>query len=208
MAGLTARLYEPILGRLLGGVRRAGLALCPPRPGAKVVDVGCGTGEVLARYAVAGCRVAGLDASAGMLAEARRRLGPGALLITGEATALPFTTGTADLVMAMMLFHTLLPEDRPAALAEMARVAGGRGRVLIADYGPRREPGLRARLARGLAGAIERLAGHGGGVRSLRAAGGLAGLAPSAGMLVEAEWGAAGGAIAVTLLRPVGRPSR
>jgi hypothetical protein len=80
--------------------------------------------------------------------------------------------------------------------------------VLIADYGLGRAPGLGARFARHAAMALERLAGHGGGVRSLRAAGGLAGLAPSAGMLVEAESGAAGGAIAVTLLRPVGRPSR
>jgi len=208
MAGLTARLYEPILGRLLAGVRRVVLGLCPPRPGMEVVDVGCGTGSVLGRYAAAGCRVTGLDASPGMLAEARRRLGPGALLVTGEATALPFGTGTADLVTAMMLLHTLPEEERPAALAEMARVAGGRGRVLIADYGPRRAPGLGARLARGLAGAIEGLAGHGGGVRSLRAAGGVAGLAASAGMVVEAASAAAGGAIAVTLLCPISSPGR
>jgi ubiquinone/menaquinone biosynthesis C-methylase UbiE len=208
MAGLTARLYEPILGRLLGGVRRTALALGPPRPGMTVIDVGCGTGAMLARYAVVGCRVAGLDASPVMRAEARRRLGPGALLVTGDAGALPLADGEADLVMATMLFHTLPEESRPVALAEMARVAGSRGRVLIADYGLGRAPGLGARFARHAAMAIERLAGHGGGVRSLRAAGGLAGLAPSAGMLVEAESGAAGGAIAVTLLRPVGRPSR
>jgi len=170
--------------------------------------VGCGTGSVLGRYAAAGCRVTGLDASPGMLAEARRRLGPGALLVTGEATALPFGTGTADLVTAMMLLHTLPQEERPAALAEMARVAGGRGRVLIADYGPRRAPGLGAGLARGLAGAIEGLAGHGGGVRSLRAAGGVAGLAASVGMVVEAESAAAGGAITVALLRSIAPPGR
>ncbi len=204
MAGLGARLYEPILGRLLAGVRRAGLALCPPRPGMRVVDVGCGTGAVLARYAAAGCRVAGLDASARMLAEARRRLGPGALLAAGEATALPFAAGSADLVTAMMLLHTLPEKDRPVALAEMARVAGARGRVLIADYGPAQMPAFSALLSRCLAGAIEGLAGHGGGVRSLRAAGGVAGLAGPAGMVVRAESAAAGGAITVSVLLPVG----
>lgn len=206
MAGLGARLYEPILGRLLSGVRRAGLALCPPRPGMRVVDVGCGTGAVLARYAAAGCRVAGLDASASMLAEARRRLGPGALLAAGEATALPFADGSADLVTAMMLLHTLPEKDRPAALAEMARVAGARGRVLIADYGPARMPTFGARLSRSLAGAIEGLAGHGGGMRSLRAVGGVAGLAGRAGMVVRAESAAAGGAIMISVLLPIDPP--
>lgn len=203
MAGLAARLYEPILGRLLGGVRRAGLALCPPRPGMRVVDVGCGTGAVLARYAAAGGRVVGLDASGPMLAEARRRLGHGAWLAAGLATALPFADGSADLVTAMMLLHTLPEEDRLVALAEMARVAGTRGRVLVADYGPARLPAFGARLSRGLAGAIEGLADHGAGMRSLRAAGGVAGLAEQAGMAVEAETTAAGGIITVALLLPV-----
>jgi SAM-dependent methyltransferase len=208
MAGWAARLYEPVLGWLLEGVRRAALTLSPPRPGMKVIDVGCGAGAMLARYAAAGCRVAGLDASPDMLSEARRRLGPGARLATGEAAALPFATGTADLVMATMLFHTLPEEGRPATLAEMARVAGNRGRVLIADYGPGRAPGLGARFARCAATAIEGLAGHGPGVRSLRTAGGVAGLAAAAGMVVEAEAVAAGGAIVVAVLRPAALPNR
>ncbi len=208
MTDLAARLYEPVLGRLLAGVRRAGLALCPPRPGMMVLDVGCGTGAMLARYAAAGCRVAGLDASPGMLTEARRRLGPDALLAAGEAAVLPFAPGAADLVMATMVLHTLPADARVAALAEMARVAGSRGRVLIADYGPGRAPGLSARLARCVAGTIEGLAGHSGGVRSLELAGGAAGLAAAAGMTVQAESAAAGGAIAVTLLRPIAPPGR
>src|SRR4030042_5048357 len=172
MAGLGARLYEPVRGRRLAGVRRAGLGLCPPRPGRRVVDVGGGTGAVRARPAAARCRVAGLDASARMLAEARRRLGPGALLAAGEATALPFAAGSADLVTAMMLLHTLPEKDRPVALAEVARVAGARGRGLIADYGPAQMPAFSALLSRCLAGASEGLAGRGGGGRLLRAAGG------------------------------------
>jgi ubiquinone/menaquinone biosynthesis C-methylase UbiE len=173
-----------------------------------VIDVGCGAGGMLARYAAAGCRAVGLDASPDMLFEARRRLGPGVRLAAGDATALPFAAGTADLVTATMLLHTLPEGGRPAALAEMARVAGSRGRVLIADYGSRRAPGLAARFARGGAMAIEGLAGHGPGVRSLRAAGGVAGLATAAGMAVEAEAAAAGGAITVALLRPVTPPNR
>lgn len=206
LAGLTARLYEPLLGRMLEGVRRTVLALVPPGPGMTVVDVGCGSGEMLARYAAGGCRVAGVDVSPAMLAEARRRLGPGALLALGEATALPFPSGGAGLVLATMLIHGLPADARVAALREMARVAGEGGRVLVADHRPDRVRGARSWAARAVARTVERVAGHGPGVRALLAAGGVPGLAVQAGLRVEAEATAAGGAIAVTRLRPVVAP--
>jgi len=173
-----------------------------------VVDVGCGTGEMLARYAAAGCRVAGIDVSAGMIAEARRRLGPGALLAVGEATALPFPAGGAELVLATMLLHGLPGNARVPALREMARVAGEGGRVLVADHHPGRERGARPLVARGVARAVEFVAGHGPGVHSLLAGGGVPGLAAQAGLALEAAGTAAGGAISVARLRPVAPPGR
>jgi len=208
MAAFTARLYEPLLGRMLAGVRRTALGLVPPRSGMTVVDVGCGTGEMLSRYAAAGCRVAGIDVSAAMLAEARRRLGPGALLAAGEATALPFPSGAADLVLATMLLHGLPVQSRVAALAEMARVAGERGRVLVADHRAGQEPGVWPWVARSVARVVEGVAGHGPGVRSLLAAGAVPGLAASAGLVLEEEGTAAGGSIAVSRWRPVAPPGR
>ena len=207
-SGLAARLYEPLLGWALEGVRRMVLALVPPRPGMTVVDVGCGTGEMLARYAAAGCRVAGIDVSAGMIAEARRRLGRGALLAVGEATALPFPAGGAELVLATMLLHGLPGNARVPALREMARVAGEGGRVLVADHHPGRERGAPPLVARGVARAVEFVAGHGPGVHSLLAGGGVPGLAAQAGLALEAAGTAAGGAISVARLRPVAPPGR
>lgn len=204
MGHLGTRLYEPLLGRLLGGVRHAGRELCPPRPGMLVLDVGCGTGAFLATYAAAGCRVAGVDASTEMLAEARRRLGPGALLARADAASLPFSAGAADVVTAMMLFHSLSAEQGRAALAGMARVSGETGRVLVADHCPGRVAGLRPRAARALARVIEGVAGHGAGVRSLLAAGGMTALAAGAGLEVEARLTAAGGTLEILRLRPAG----
>jgi SAM-dependent methyltransferase len=204
MGRLGTRLYEPVLGRLLSGVRSAGRELCPPRPGILVLDVGCGTGAFLAGYATAGCRVAGVDASPEMLGEARRRLGPGALLVQGDAAALPFCAGAAGVVTAMMLFHSLSAEEGRAALVEMARVAGGSGRVLVADHRPGRVAGTWPRAARTVARAIEGAAGHGDGVRSLLAAGGMAALAAGAGLEVEARLTAAGGVLEVLRLRHTG----
>jgi SAM-dependent methyltransferase len=199
-----ARLYEPLFGRLLSGLRRAAWELCPPRPALVVLDVGCGTGAFLAPYAAAGCRVIGVDSSEEMLGEARRRLGPAALLVRGEAAALPVASGAADLVVAMMLFHALGAGERGAALAEMARVAGASGRVLVADHRPTRATGIGPRLARGAARAIEGAAGHGAGVRSLVAGGGMRALAAAAGLEGEAGRTAAGSALEVVLLRRAG----
>jgi ubiquinone/menaquinone biosynthesis C-methylase UbiE len=169
-----------------------------------VLDVGCGTGAFLACYAAAGCRVAGLDASADMLAAARRRLGPGAILVRGDAVALPFASASAGLVTATMLLHSLSPAGRGAALAEMARVAGPSGWVVVADHRPGRTRGAGARAARGLARGVEAVAGHGPGVRSLLSAGGLAALAGAAGLLVEEVRPAAAGALEVVRLRQAG----
>src|SRR5262245_34407467 len=53
------------------------VALIRPRPGMRVIDLGCGTGEITALLAQAlpDSRVEGVDASASMLAEAREREG-------------------------------------------------------------------------------------------------------------------------------------
>jgi len=199
-----ARFYEPLLGGLLAGTRRSAWALCPPRPGMVVLDVGCGTGAFLAPYVAAGCRVVGVDSSAEMLGEARRRLGGAALLLRGEAAALPVASGAADLVVAMMLLHGLPAGERPAALAEMARVAGESGAVLVADHRPGRPAGLKEWAARGLARAVEAAARHGGGVASLLAAGGTRGPAAAAGLEVAASRTAGGGALEVLRLRQPG----
>jgi ubiquinone/menaquinone biosynthesis C-methylase UbiE len=199
---VIARLYEPLLGRLVGGLRRAGLDLLPPRVGMHVLDVGCGTGAHLALYAAAGCRVFGVDISEAMLCEARRRLGGGALLVGAEATRLPFDRDSFDLVVAATLLHGLPPGERVAALREMARVAGGRGAVLVIDYAPGPVQGLVAHLARALGSAVEALGGHWAGYRSFRAAGGVPGLVDEAPLAVERYAPAAFSTFGVYLLRP------
>src|SRR6185369_16031086 len=68
-------------------------------PGDRVLDVATGTGAV-ARELVRRkrCAVVGVDRSAGMLAEARRRVGETAAveLVEGRAEALPFEDGAFD----------------------------------------------------------------------------------------------------------------
>lgn len=103
----------------------------------RALDVGCGTGRLLAflHDAWPGLRLTGLDLSPPYLAEARRLIGRTARvkLIDGAAEKLPFDDASVDLVVSSFLMHELPPEIRLAALKEMARVLSPDGLVVIVD---------------------------------------------------------------------------
>ncbi len=121
-------------------LERAGI-----QPGARVLDVACGTGvlaEVATRLAGPEGRVVGLDPSRGMLVQASRR--PIRYLTQGIAEALPFADGSFDLVtMGYALRHVA---DLEATFSEYRRVLAPGGRLLILEI---TRP--RTRLQHGLA---------------------------------------------------------
>ncbi|TMJ27407.1 MAG: class I SAM-dependent methyltransferase [Alphaproteobacteria bacterium] len=101
------------------------------------LDVGCGTGRLLAflHDAWPGVRWTGTDLSPPYLAEARRLIGRTARvkLIEGAAETLPFESASLDLVVSSFLMHELPPDVRLAVLKEMARVLKPGGLVVIVD---------------------------------------------------------------------------
>lgn len=68
--------------------------------GNRVLDVACGTGKSLGPLITRGWAAVGVDASEGMLAEARRKLGPEVRLIEHDMRDLP-ALGEFDLVCAL-----------------------------------------------------------------------------------------------------------
>lgn len=121
------------------------------RPGAVVLDAGCGTGRALPalRDAVGPTgRVLGLDVTPEMLAAARRagRAGPTAVLVLADARRLPVADRTFDAVFAGGLVHHL--PDMAAGLAELARVSRAGGRLAL--YHPSGRAALAARHGRTL----------------------------------------------------------
>ena len=131
-----ALVYDLAVGRPMGVLHRAGLRLCPPEPGMRVLDVGCGTGLLLERLVRAGCEAHGIDLSPQMLERAQRKLGSRVRLHLGDAAQLPFAEQSFDWVAACMALHEVQPEMREAMLGEMARVVRADGRVLVIDYHP------------------------------------------------------------------------
>lgn len=99
------------------------------------LDVGCGTGTVLAALRPYG-KVTGVDGSAGML-EVLRREGRGEA-VQASCDALPFADGSFDVVFCVAVLHHLAePAKVAATLREMLRVARKPGgRVVVWDHNP------------------------------------------------------------------------
>jgi SAM-dependent methyltransferase len=92
------------------------------RRGGRVLELGCGTGRILAPLARHAASLAGIDRSDPMLARARRRLRRAPIpvpLVRGDITALPFAGGAFDLVVASYgILQSLTRErDLRAAIA-------------------------------------------------------------------------------------------
>ena len=107
-------------------------AFLDPLAGQHVLDVGTGTGRGAIALALRGARVTGVDASAEMLAVARRRAADAGVqveFVQGDAHALTFADRSFDAVTCLrVLMHT---PDWRRSLGELCRVA--RHRVLF-DY--------------------------------------------------------------------------
>jgi SAM-dependent methyltransferase len=108
-------------------------------PGARLLDVGCGSGLTLVLAEERGAIPAGLDISPGLLQIARDRL-PEADLRTGDMEYLPFGDGTFDAVTGVNAFQ--FAGNPQKALREAARVTRPGGRVVASLFAaPERSQG-------------------------------------------------------------------
>jgi 2-polyprenyl-3-methyl-5-hydroxy-6-metoxy-1,4-benzoquinol methylase len=113
-----------------------GLAL---RPGARLLDAGCGSGQFALALAARGARVIGIDLSPEMIRLAQENAERLALpaAVTWEAAAvdcLPLEAGSVDAIHARMVLPFV--PDIPAALREFRRVLCPEGRLLASTAGP------------------------------------------------------------------------
>ena len=114
--------------------KRVAFALRTFPPGARLLDVGCGTGRLSERLRAAGFKMTGLDNSLGMLTSAHAR---GLAVVRGTAAAMPWRDGTFDGTISVAVMHHLrTPELVRAAIGEMVRVTRRGGRAVVWDHSP------------------------------------------------------------------------
>jgi ubiquinone/menaquinone biosynthesis C-methylase UbiE len=114
--------YYTARGRWIGETEfRLVSALLEPEPGARILDVGCGSGYFTRRFAGEGYEVTGLDPDPAMLAYARDHRAGTEDYILGNGRRLPFSDGEFDYCISITAL-CFIPEER-LALGEMARVS-------------------------------------------------------------------------------------
>src|SRR5262245_52207608 len=114
------------------------------RLGARVLDVGCGTGEHVLMAAQAGCDAVGIDisTSAIRLAEAKaRERGTRARFEVGDARELGSPGEAFDTVLDCGLFHVFDDEDRQPFVASLGRVLRPGGHYFMLCFSEEEPPG-------------------------------------------------------------------
>jgi SAM-dependent methyltransferase len=105
----------PLVERHLDGVQR-------------LLDIGCGEGQVARRAAAAGIEVVGLDPTVAQIDEAARR-GGGVDYARAEAAALPVADASFDAVVMCLVIEHIDPIE--PTIREMARILRPGGRCLL-----------------------------------------------------------------------------
>lgn len=146
--------WDKVGAQFLSGVarERAAGALLPPE--LVVADLGCGTGYMARALLGRVDRLICVDRSAGMLDEARRRLGgrpeDRVEFRQGELDALPIRDGELDGALMGMVLHHLA--DLDGTLREVRRALRPGGRLVVLELAPHRESWMRETLGDRLLG--------------------------------------------------------
>jgi ubiquinone/menaquinone biosynthesis C-methylase UbiE len=194
-----ARVLDPLLRRLHEHVADHVDAT------GRILDVGCGTGNLVWRLAARAREVVGVELSPAMVAHARETLGvrglPHVSFVLGDVTSVfaDVPDGHFDLATMILVLHEMPDEARAPTLAEVTRLAR---KVVCVDFHapmPWNLAGLRDRLIEMTAGAD-----HYRAFRSFQRVGGMAEVACDAGLRFEAVRRIDAGAMAVGVLTRAG----
>nr|WP_108921131.1 class I SAM-dependent methyltransferase [Mycobacterium montefiorense] len=144
-----------LIARMMGfdSVYRQLVAQADIADGHRILDIGCGTGNLTIRAKRTHPRAdaVGCDPDPRILAVARRKAArlTGIRFEQGYAERLPYTDGEFDRVLSSMMLHHISADAKPSAAAEIFRVLRPGGRLHLVDIsGDTTNGGLTARLIR------------------------------------------------------------
>lgn len=135
-----ARWYDRLVGLATFGrasnLRRMTVELANIVPGERVLDVGCGTGQLTAhigqQVGPTG-QVIGIDPAAEMVDLARKHF-PNVEFQLAAVERMPFDDDSFDVVVSSLVLHHLPSKLKPAALQEIRRVLKPGGRTVHVDF--------------------------------------------------------------------------
>jgi SAM-dependent methyltransferase len=129
---LAPEWFNCLIDKLQFRALRHALVLAGVQPGARFLDVGCGTGRWVRRYGDLGFSAVGVDATTGML-QIARSLNTRAPLTAGMAQSLPFSDAAFDCLSDITVVQHIPYELQSKALQEMVRVTKPGGRMIFME---------------------------------------------------------------------------
>jgi len=121
-------------GELASTFRRA-LEYIQPGTGQRILDMGCGRGEMARACHIAGADVVGMDYSKDATSLAKDFVGVGRVL-QASGTHLPFPSDSFDWVIMLQFVEHLSEDDMASCLNETRRVLRPKGKLLILTDNP------------------------------------------------------------------------
>ena len=137
--GFLTPLYD-VVHRVfgVGRLHQIMIGLADAQPGMRVVDIGCGTGNLVVALGRQrpGLDLAGLDPDERALARAARRSRRAGLTVDwrrGFAQELPYPDSSVDRMLSSLMLHHLDEASKDELLAEVRRVLRPDGVLVLAD---------------------------------------------------------------------------
>ena len=131
--------YLAALADIVSTLRTEAVGSLGLRPGAALLDAGCGAGEhaiELVPRVLPDGRIVGVDTSRELVDRARAAAGAAGVpvdFLVADIRDLPFADSEFDAVRSERVFQHLEPADGPLAAAELLRVTRPRGVVQLSD---------------------------------------------------------------------------
>ena len=116
-------------GAFVHGLAGGALEWLAAQPGERILDLGCGDGQLTQRIAATGASVTAIDASPQMVAAARTR---GIAADEGSAESLPYADQSFDAVFSNAVLHWVRGQDEMMAQVHRVLRPGGR---FVAEMG-------------------------------------------------------------------------
>ena len=109
------------------------------KPGARILDVGCGKGFLLYEFSqiLKNVELAGIDISEYAIEHAKEEVKP--FLRQGSAVSLPYKDRSFDFVVSVNALHNLYINELWPALKEIERVGNGSKHIIVETYRNERE---------------------------------------------------------------------
>jgi trans-aconitate 2-methyltransferase len=101
--------------------------LLAPKPGERILDIGCGTGHLTRKIADSGASVVGIDSAVAMIGQARQNY-PQLTFALADCTQMEYSD-EFDAVFSNAALHWVL--DAAAAVKAMARALRSGGRLIV-----------------------------------------------------------------------------